>query len=45
MDNFVSGLFIIPIIVDIRGHRLKIYTLVSEIHEEVDLVLRIKNIF
>ena len=43
--QFVSILFIIPIIVDINGHRFKIYTLVSEIHENVDLVLGIKNIF
>ena len=41
----VSALFIIPVIVDIHGHRFKIYTLVSEIHENVDLVLGIKNIF
>ena len=32
-------------ILDIHGHRFKIYTLVSEIHENVDLVLSIKNIF
>ena len=32
----VSILFIIPVIVDIHGHRFKIYTLVSEIHENVD---------
>ena len=41
----VSVLFIIPVIVDIHGHRFKIYTLVSEIHENVDLVLGIKNVF
>ena len=33
-----------PIIVDIHGHRFEIYTLVSKIHENVDLVLGIKNI-
>ena len=38
-------LFIIPVIVEIHGHRFKIYTLVSEIHENVDLVLGIKNVF
>ena len=38
-------LFIIPVIVDIRGHKFEIYTLVSEIHENVDLVLGIKNVF
>ena len=41
----VSILFIIPVIVDIHGHRFEIYTLVSEIHKNVDLVLGIKNIF
>ena len=41
----VSVLFIIPVIVDIHRHRFKIYTLVSEIHENVDLILGIKNIF
>ena len=41
----VSVLFIIPVIVDVHRHRFKIYTLVSEIHENVDLVLGIKNVF
>ena len=41
----VSVLFIIPIIVDVHGHRFTIYTLVSEIHENIELVLGIKNIF
>ena len=43
--QYISILFVIPIIVDIHGHRFKIYTLVSEIHENVDLVLGIKNVF
>ena len=43
--QFVSVLFIIPIIIDIHGHRFEIYTLVSEIHKNMDLVLGIKNIF
>ena len=37
--QFISVLFIIPIIVDIHGHSFEIYTLVSEIHENVDRVL------
>ena len=41
----VSVLFIIPVIIEVHGHRFKIYTLVSEIHENVDLVLGIKNVF
>ena len=43
--QFVSVLFIIPVIIDVHGHRFEIYTLVLEIHENVDLVLGIKNIF
>ena len=41
----VSVLFIIPVITDVHGHRFEIFTLVSEIHENVDLVLGIKNVF
>ena len=41
----VSVLFIIPVIIEVHGHRFKIYTLVSEIHKNVDLVLGIKNVF
>ena len=37
--------FIIPVIIDIHGHRFEIFTLVSEIHDNVDLVLGMKNIF
>ena len=43
--QFISVLFIMPIIIDIHGHRLEIYTLISEIHENVYLVIGIKNIF
>ena len=41
----VSVLFIIPVIVDIHKHRFEIHTLLSEIHENIDLVLGIKNVF
>ena len=41
----ISVLFIIQVIMEVHGHRFEIYTLVSEIHENVDLVLGIKNIF
>ena len=43
--QFVCVLFIIPIMIDIHGHRFEIFTLVSEIHESIDLVFGIKNIF
>ena len=38
-------LFIIPVIVEIAGHRFEIYMLVSKIHDNIDLVLGIKNVF
>ena len=41
----VSVLFVITVIIDVHGYRYEIYTLVSEIHENVDLVLGIKNVF
>ena len=43
--QFVSVLFVIPVIIDVPGHRFEIYTLVLEIHENVDLILGIKNAF
>ena len=41
----VNVLFIIPVIIDVHWHKFEIYTLVSEIHENVYLVLGIKNVF
>ena len=43
--QFVNVLFIIPIVIDIHGHRFEIFTLVSEIHENEDLIFGIRNIF
>ena len=43
--QYVGVLFVIPIIITIKNHRFEIFTLVSEIHENVDLVLGIKNLF
>ena len=43
--HYAGVLFVIHVIINIHGHRFEIYTLVSEIHENVDLVLGIKNIF
>ena len=43
--QYVSVLFAIPVIIDTHGHRFKIFTLVSEIHDNVDLVMGMKNIF
>ena len=38
-------LFVIPVIIDVHRHRFEIFILVSEIHENVDSVLGIKNVF
>ena len=38
-------LFIIPVIVDIHSHRFEVFILVSEIHENLDLVRGIRNVF
>ena len=43
--QYVSILFVIPMIIEIAGHRFEIYMLVSKIHESVDIVIGIKNVF
>ena len=43
--QYVGVLFIIPVIMTIQNHRFEIFTLVSEIHENVDLVIGIKNLY
>ena len=36
IGQYVSVLFVIPVIIDIHRHRFEIFTLVSEIHDNVD---------
>ena len=43
--QYVGVLFVIPVNVEICGHRLEVFTLVSEIFDNVDMVLGIKNLF
>ena len=43
--QYVSILFVIPVIIDIHRHRFEIFTLVSEIHNNVNLLMGMKNIF
>ena len=43
--QYVTVLFVIPVIIDIYGHKFEVFTLVSEIHDNVDLVLGMKNVF
>ena len=44
-EQYVSVPFVIPVIIDVHRHRFEIFTLVSEIHDNVDLVMGMKNIF
>ena len=41
--QYVGVPFVIPVIITIKNYRFEIFTLVSEIHENVDLVLGIKT--
>ena len=41
----MAVLFAIPVVIDVYGHRFEVFTLVSEIHDNVDLVLGMKNVF
>ena len=43
--QYVGVLFATPVIMTIQNHRFEIFTLVSEIHENVDLVIGIMNLF
>ena len=43
--QYVSVLFVIPVIIDVHGHRFEIFTLVSEIHDNVDLLMGMKKYF
>ena len=43
--QYIGVLFVIPVIMTIQSHKFKIFTLVSEIHENINLVIGIKNLF
>ena len=43
--QYVGVLFVIPVIITIQDNIFEIFLLVSEIHENVDLVLGMKNLF
>ena len=43
--QYIGVLFVIPVIVEINKHRLEAFTLISEIFDNVDMVLGIKNLF
>ena len=43
--QYVAVLFVILVIIEIYGHLFEVFTLVSEIHDNVDLVLGRKNAY
>ena len=43
--QYVAVLFIIPFIIEVHGHIFEVFTLLSEIHDNVDLVLGMKNAY
>ena len=43
--QYVAVLVIIPVIIDVHGHIFEVFTLVSEIHDNVDLVSGMKNAY
>ena len=43
--QYVAVLFVILDIIEIHGHLFEVFTLVSEIHDNVDLVLGMKNAY
>ena len=44
-EQYVAVLFVTPVIVDIPGHRFEVLMLVSEIHDNVDQLLGMNNVF
>ena len=43
--QYVAVIFMIPVIIEIHGHIFKVFIMVSEIHDNVDLVLGMKNTY
>ena len=43
--QYVAVLFIVPVIIEVHEHIFEVFTLVSEIHDNVDLVLGMKNAY
>ena len=41
--QYVGVLFVIPVIVEIHGHKLEVFTLISEIFDNIDMVLWYKK--
>ena len=43
--QYVAVLFVVLVIIEIHGHLFEVFTLVSETHDNVDLVLGMKNAY
>ena len=43
--QYVAVLFVVPIIIEMHGHLFEVFMLVSEIHDNVDLELGMKNAY
>ena len=43
--QYVAVLFIVPVIIEVHEHIFEVFTLVSEIHDNVHLVLGMKNAY
>ena len=43
--QYVAVLFIVLVIIEIHSHLFEVFTLVSEIHDNADLVLGMKNAY
>ena len=43
--QYVAVLFIVPVIIEVHEHIFEVFTLVSEIHDNIDLVLGMKNAY
>ena len=43
--QYVAVLFVIPVIIEVHKHVFEVFILVSEIHDNIDLVLGMKNAY
>ena len=41
---YAGALFVIPVVINLQGNRLEVYRFISEIHDNVDMVIGIKNV-
>ena len=43
--QYVGVLFVILVVIDLHGYRFEVYTSIAEIHDNVDMVMGIKNVY